>query len=156
MPMAAHPPLLAGWRAQHQGVVGRIMAHLLTAINANRPKINLRPTVQLPALVGLISSRTGLSEGEVRMVLEELSDAVTFFNRQGQGVKLVKLGTYLPKLALNGKFGVSHRLDVAIKNALNAPGSFSGEIVNRKNIGKSADDLLAQWNAEHPDDPVQA
>ena len=132
------------------------MANLLTAINANRPKINLRPTVQLPALVGLISSRTGLNESEVRMVLEELSDAVTFFNRQGQGVKLVKLGTYLPKLALNGKFGVSHRLDVAIKNALNAPGSFSGEIVNRKNIGKSADDLLAQWNAEHPDDPVQA
>ena len=132
------------------------MANPLTAINANRPKINLRPTVQLPALVGYLSSRTGLSEGEVRMVLEELSDAVTFFNRQGQGVKLVKLGTYLPKLALNGKFGVSHRLDVAIKNALNAPGSFSGEIVNRKNIGKSADDLLAQWNAEHPDDPVQA
>ena len=132
------------------------MANLLKAINANRPKINLRPTVQLPALVGYLSSRTGLSEGEVRMVLEELSDAVTFFNRQGQGVKLVKLGTYLPKLALNGKFGVSHRLDVAIKNALNAPGSFSGEIVNRKNIGKSADDLLAQWNAEHPDDPVQA
>ena len=132
------------------------MANLLTAINANRPKINLRPTVQLPALVGHLSSRTGLSEGEVRMVLEELSDAVTFFNRQGQGVKLVKLGTYLPKLALNGKFGVSHRLDVAIKNALNAPGAFSGDIVNRKNIGKSADDLLAQWNAEHPDDPVQA
>ena len=131
------------------------MANLLKAINANRPKINLRPTVQLPALVGYLSSRTGLSEGEVRMVLEELSDAVTFFNRQGQGVKLVKLGTYLPKLALNGKFGVSHRLDVAIKNALNAPGSFSGEIANRKNIGKSADDLLAQWDAEHPDDPVQ-
>ena len=104
------------------------MANRIMAINAYRPRINLRPTVQLPALVGYISSRTGLSEGEVRIVLEELSDAITFFNRQGQGVKLVKLGTYLPKIALDGKFGVSHRLDAAIRNDLNAPGSFSGDI----------------------------
>ena len=71
-------------------------------------------------------------------------------------MKLVKLGTYLPKLALDGKFGVSHRLDVAIRSALNAPGAFSGDIANRKNIGKSVEELLEQWNAEHPDDPVQA
>ena len=130
------------------------MANRIMAINTYRPRINLRPTVKLPALVGYISSRTGLSEGEVRIVLEELSDAITFFNRQGQGVKLVKLGTYLPKIALDGKFGVSHRLDAAIRNDLNAPGSFSGEIVNRQNIGKTADDLVAQWDAEHPEDPV--
>jgi len=82
-------------------------------------------------------------------------EAITFFNRQGQGVKLVKLGTYLPKIALDGKFGVSHRLDVVIRNGLNAPGSFSGEIANRSNVGKTPDELVAQWNAEHPEDPVQ-
>jgi len=89
------------------------------------------------------------------MVLEELSDAVTFFNRQGQGVKLVKLGTYLSKIALDGKFGASHRLDKAIKNGLNAPGAFIGDIANRGNIGKTPDDLVAQWNAQHPEDPGQ-
>jgi len=131
------------------------MANQITAINTYCPRINLRPTIQLPALVRYISSRTGLSEGEVRVVLEELSDSIKFFNLQGQGVKLVKLGTYLPKVTLSGQFGVSHRVDSVIKNALNAPGAFSGEILNRKNIGKSVDELLAQWNAEHPDDPVQ-
>lgn len=55
---------------------------------------------------------------------------------------------------LVGPFDVSHRLDRAIKNALNAPGAFGGEIVNRENIGKTADDLVALWNADHPDDPV--
>ena len=62
----------------------------------------IHPTVQLPALVGYISGRTGLNESEVRMVLEELSAAITFFNRQGQGVKLVKLGTYQGCSVLKG------------------------------------------------------
>ena len=131
------------------------MASRIKAINAYRPKIDLSPTVQLRALVAYIADRTGLNEGEVRIVLEELSDAITFFNRQGQGVKLEKLGTYLPKIDLSGTFGVSHRLDREIKNALNTPGSFTGDIINRENIGKSSDDLVVMWNADHPDDPVE-
>ncbi len=130
------------------------MANRITAINANRPKINLRSSVRLPALIGYISGRTGLNESEVRMVLEELSDAVTFFNLQGQGVKLVRLGAYLPKISLDGKFGVSHRLAQSIKNGLNAPGAFSGEMDNRANIGKTPDELVALWNTLHPEDPV--
>ncbi|MBL7065833.1 MAG: hypothetical protein ISS49_16780 [Anaerolineae bacterium] len=47
-----------------------------------------------------------------------------------------------------------HRLDTALKNRLNAPGAFRGEIENRDMIGKTADDLVARWNAEHPDVPV--
>jgi len=35
-----------------------------------------------------------------------------------------------------------------------APGAFSGEFESRANIGKSADDLVAIWDTEHPDDPV--
>jgi len=32
---------------------------------------------------------------------------------------------------------------------------FGGTIMNRKNIGKSADELVALWNETHPDDPVR-
>lgn len=53
--------------------------------------------------------------------------------RAGRGVKLEGLGSYLPKIALDGTFDVSHRLDRAIKNALNAPGTFTGNIKNRAN-----------------------
>ena len=41
-----------------------------------------------------------------------------------------------------------------IKNRLNAPGAFRGEIKNRENIGKTGDDLVTMWNGSHPDDPV--
>lgn len=86
------------------------------------------------------------------MVLAELADTVIFFNKQGQGVKLEGLGTYLPKIDIKGKIAVSHRLDTYIKSALNAEGAFSGNIENKKNIGKSKKNLIAMWNKAHPDD----
>lgn len=130
------------------------MASRIAAINVYRPKVVLRPTVALKELVEYIADRTGLNKGEIQMALSELSAAVQFYNKQGQGVKLPGLGTYLPSVGLKGNFGISHRLDKEIANALNAPGAFSGEIANRENIGKSADDLVGLWNSAHPDDPV--
>ncbi len=40
------------------------MAKRIQAINAYRPRINLRPTVQRRQLVSYISDRTGVNEGE--------------------------------------------------------------------------------------------
>jgi hypothetical protein len=130
------------------------MAILLTAVNAYRPKISLLPTVELKELVEFISSRTGLNKGELQMALAELSNAVQFYNKRGHGVKLPGLGTYLPSIDTQGKFSISHRLDREIGNALNSPGAFTGNIENRHNIGKTSDELIALWNADHPDDPV--
>lgn len=63
--------------------------------------------------------------------MTELRDAVVFFNRGGRGVKLEGLGTYAPKIGLDGKFGVTHRLDSRIKNELNAPGALAKHPVGR-------------------------
>lgn len=130
------------------------MANKIAAISTYRPRIVLRPTLELKELVDYIAGRTGLNKGEIQMVLSELSSAIQFFNRQGQGVKLPGLGTYLPSIDLEGKLTISHRLDREILNALNAPGAFRGEIANRENIGKTAEDLVALWNKDHPDDLV--
>jgi hypothetical protein len=46
------------------------------------------------------------------------------------------------------------RLDVSMGKSLNAVGAFRGAILNRDNIGKSADDLVQLWNTEHPEDPI--
>jgi hypothetical protein len=40
-----------------------------------------------------------------------------------------------------------------LKRELNN-GSFSGKIRNKRNIGKSTAEVIAMWNAEHPDNPV--
>jgi hypothetical protein len=57
-------------------------------------------------------------------------------------------------VGLDGTFDVSHRTDAALKNRLNTPQAFQGDIVNRDMIGQTAHDLVARWNQEHPDDPV--
>ena len=64
------------------------------------------------------------------------------------------MGTFLPSMKINGRFSVSLRLDQEIKNALNMPGFFIGQIINRANIGLTSDELVAMWDAANPGDPV--
>ncbi len=130
------------------------MASKIQAVNVYRPRIKLGKTAGMDELVPYMADRTGLNEGTISMVLKELRDAVIFFARSGRGAKVEGLGTYLPKVALDGGFSISHRLDADIKNALNAPGAFRGEIEHRDNIGKTVDELVAFWNTDNPADPV--
>ncbi len=130
------------------------MAKLIQAINAYGPRLALGKTVQLKQLVDFISSRTGLNKGEIQIAMSELSEAIIFFNKQGQGVKLEGLGTYLPGINTKGDISVTYRLDTSIKRALNAKGAYQGEIMNRENIGKTNEEYIQMWNADHSDDPV--
>ncbi len=130
------------------------MAVKIQAVGVYRPKIKLVKTASLEQVGQYIADRTGVTEGEVSIVLKELRDAIIFYSRQGQGVKIDGLGTYLPKIKLNGRFDISHRLAAGIKNGLNTPGTFTGQIENRPNIGKTSDDLVLLWNKEHPDDLI--
>jgi hypothetical protein len=130
------------------------MANRLKAINSYRPHLELGNTVQNDELVRYIADRTNLNKSMVALVLGQLSDAVIFFNTTGRGVKFEGLGSYLPGIDLDGTFNVENRLDSAIKKGLNAPGVFTGTLVNRENIGKTADELVALWNTAHPEDQV--
>jgi len=131
------------------------MASRIKAINAYMPRIELGRRAEMDELIDLIAARTGLNEGEIRQVLLEMRDAVLFYNLQGRAVKLEGLGTYTPVIQLDGDFKVGHRADVALKKGLNAPGEFRGDIENSENIGKTGDELVAMWNEDHSDDPVE-
>ena len=130
------------------------MASRIKAINTYRPRIVLARKAGMDDLIDYIARSTGLNEGTIRQVLLELRDAAVFFMLRGQSVKLEGLGTYTPTIDLDGTIKVGHRADPVIKKRLNAPGDFKGEIGRRENIGKTGDELVAMWNAEHPDDPV--
>ncbi len=129
------------------------MTSRIKAIGAYRPRIKLGKTAQMEEFVEYISTRTGLNEGEVNNVLQESRDGIAFFNLMGRAVKLEGLGTFTPKISLSGIFDIAHRLARKLKKRLNA-GTYRGEIINRDMIGKTANDLVARWNREHPDDPV--
>ena len=56
---------------------------------------------------------------------------------------------------LDGTFEVKVRVDKRVLRALNAQGAFRGSVLNAEHVGKTAADLVALWNDEHPGDPVE-
>ena len=130
------------------------MASRIKAIKAMQASIQPRPTAEMRDLVDFIQGRTGLNEGEIWQVLMELRDTLVFFARSGQATKLPGMGTFTPTLRADGDFHMTFRPAVELKQALNQ-GDFWGRLNNQKNRGKSADALVALWNEQHPEDPVE-
>ena len=130
------------------------MASKIKAIGALRPRVELGETVQKDELVRYIARVTNLSEGQIDLVIKEIRDAIIFFNLSGRGIKIDGLGTFAPKMDLNGRLSTQYTADIRIKKEINSPGAFLGKIANRDNIGKTGDDLVAQWNLANPGDPV--
>ena len=128
----------------------------IQAINAYRPRIEQGNTVQKPELIRALSRATGLVEGSIDQATMELRDHIIEFNRAGRAVKVDGLGTFSPSIDLDGTLSISFRPDPALNYGINMPGTFSGTILNRENIGKTSDDLVAQWNQDHPENPIPA
>ena len=131
------------------------MAKKITAIHKYRPEIRREPTRQTAQMVEDIARGTGLSEGEIRFAVYELRDAILMAHRHGQAVKIEGLGTFAPTIHMDGNLDILFRPDPDMLRQLNNPTKFHAKILNKSNIGKSADELVAQWNKEHPDDLVE-
>ena len=130
------------------------MAQKIKAINAFRPRIEQGNTVQKPEFLRAVSRATSLVEGSVDLVTKEMRDQIILFCSAGRAVKVEGLGTFTPNIDLEGNISISFRADPAFANGLNIPGSFSGRIINRENIGMTSDRLVQMWNSEHPEDQV--
>jgi len=130
------------------------MAKLIQAIGTYGPHAEISNTVQTREIAEYMAGRTSLNRGEIEGTLREFHEALIFFAKQGQAVKLEGLGTFTPTINLEGTLDVGFRLDTGIDSALNVPGAFTGTITNRDSIGKTSADLKARWNAEHPTDLI--
>jgi len=64
------------------------------------------------------------------------------------------IAIYTPSVNLDGTVEIKVRVDRRILNAVNAPGALRGNLRNAENVGKKLADLIEQWNAAHPDDPI--
>lgn len=131
------------------------MASRITAIRKYRPELKRQPTMQMAQLVEAIAQRTGLNEGEIRFVVYELRDALLAAHYIGQAVKVDGLGTFTPTMRTDGSIETVFRSEPELRDQLNNSTRLSAKILNRKSIGKSSDELVARWNSEHPDDPVE-
>lgn len=133
------------------------MASIIKAISHERARIEISKAASTKTVAEFISPRTNITEGMLKMFLCELSEALYFFARQGRPIKLDGVGVFTPTLKNNGTIKLRFRTDKAIQVKLNeGKNGFVGKIINKKNLGKTADDLAATWNKKHPGDPVKA
>jgi nucleoid DNA-binding protein len=137
----------------HQRKEG-ILAVKITAIRAYHPKLKRLPTMQNDEVVEILVQRTSLSEGELHHVVYSLRDILLMAHRAGQAVKIEGLGTFTPSIR-EGHLDINYRPDSELRRQLNHLHKLHAKIVNKDNLGKSADGLVALWNQEHPDDPVE-
>lgn len=131
------------------------MAKRITAIRKYRPEIEKKRTRKMPELVRGMSRATSLTEGTIRLVVYELRDHILMAHLAGEAVKVDGLGTFTPTIRISGELDVLFRPDPVLLKDLNDGSKFTAAILNRANIGKSAAELVAQWNAEHPEDVVE-
>jgi hypothetical protein len=131
------------------------MAKKITAIRRYQPEIQRQSTRQMREIVEDISRHTGLNEGQLRFVIYALRDAMLDAHRQGQAVKIDDFGTFTPVIRIGGDLDILFRPDPDLLRGLNDRTKFRAKILNKANVGKSSADLIAQWNKEHPDDPVE-
>lgn len=62
-------------------------------------KIQLGETVDTDMLVEQVSLRTGMTQAQIRMVLDNLTDSILHFCKLGNGVRLGKLGIIKPAIS---------------------------------------------------------
>jgi len=130
------------------------LAEKITAIRAYRPELRRVRTMQNEELVEVIAMRTGLNEGEIHFVVYELRDAILMAHRTGQAVNVEGLGIFTPTIR-KGRLDIVFRPDTELLKQLNDLHRLHTKILNKANLGKSADELVALWNQEHPEDPAE-
>jgi len=91
------------------------MASRISVLNHYRPQIEYGETADWRETADWLASTSTLSHSDVIGALTGLQDAVAHFNRQGRGVRLEGLGTYLPNIKLSGELDVAYRLGPGAK-----------------------------------------
>ena len=130
------------------------MATILQAISEFGPRLDLKPTAKLEKVAEWMAMRTGLNKSEVMMVFQEESEAILNFCKDGVPVKIPGVGTFTPSMDRDGSLVLNFRADMEVKNGLNVPNGYSGEVKNKAHVGITNEHLKELWDAAHPADPL--
>ncbi len=130
------------------------MAKRIRAVTEYRPRIDQGKAATEERFMELVTQRTTLSSGVVKNVQDSEIEALIGLLLDGRPVH-TGTAIYTLSIGLDGEYEVNVRADKRIERAMNQEGAFRGELINAENIGKTSDDMVGQWNIDHPDDPVE-
>lgn len=130
------------------------MATLFQAVVAYGPRLEYNPTLELDQVAEWLAARSGVPPAQTEMVLKELRAAAIYFGRIGTPIRVPGVGRIRASLDRDGRFHVNIVPDPAVARALNAPGTYTGPIVNARAVGLDNAAYKALWDTDHPEDPL--
>ncbi|MGC1374818.1 MAG: hypothetical protein WA821_01260 [Anaerolineales bacterium] len=131
------------------------MAKKLAVVNQTRPRITNQNTVDHETISGRISKNTTYHTEEIYSILRMYTSAIIEALQAGETVKIDGLLLLTPNMKVGGEVDLGLRGDRGAIAALNNPTLWTADkIANHANLTKSVEELVAQWNKDHPDDVV--
>ena len=131
------------------------MATLLQALRTHGPKLVYNRTASTAELAEWLAGRTGLTRGQVLLVLSELHDAIRAHAASGTPVMLDGIGRVRPAIGQDGAMRLHLVPDRRLTRALGNLDDYHGAIANRANIGIGREGFKELWDVNHPEDPVE-
>jgi predicted histone-like DNA-binding protein len=113
----------------------------LTDINKKMPRLKLEKPMETRELLKEISERSGFTAGDVIGVIYALSDSLLSCCRNATPLRLEGMGLFSPTIKLDGKVSIRFKPDKHLLQELNRDNNLKNHITNRKNLGKTIDEL---------------
>lgn len=130
------------------------MAKKIQAWNQFGPKLQAQTPLEPDELIEGLTKGTNQSKGSALGLLAEFDSLMENALKTGRIVHLPN-GMFLrPVGKSDGSIEISVRVNPELTRNVNA--GFRGAWINAENIGKSEAEIIALWNAAHPDDLIEA
>jgi hypothetical protein len=128
------------------------MAKKIQAWTEFGPRLELGAAMDGEELIENIIAATNQSRGSVLAVLAELDVQIESGLKAGRIVQMPNGTHYRPVGKSDGSVDIDVRVNPDVDKRINA--GFRGTWRNAQNIGKSEAEMIALWNAAHPNDPI--
>ncbi|MGC1374623.1 MAG: hypothetical protein WA821_00250 [Anaerolineales bacterium] len=129
------------------------MTKKIKAWNQLGPRLQTETPLEPDELIEDLTKGTNQSKGSVLDLLAELDSLMENALKSGRAVHLPN-GMYLRPIGQSdGSIEIHVRVNPELLRNVNA--GFRGTWINPGNIGKNEAEIMAQWNAAHPDDPIE-
>ena len=129
------------------------MAKKIQAWATYGPRIQLGDPMTGDEIIENIVGGTNQSKGSVLAVLAELDVQLESGLKAGRIVQLPNGMHFEPVGKRDGSVDIKVRVNRNVNKKVN--GNFRGKWANAGNKGASEADIFAQWDAAHPEDPVE-
>lgn len=128
------------------------MAKKIQAWTEFGPRLEPGDPMTAEEIIENIVSATNQSRGSVLAMLAELDVQTEAGLKAGRIVQLSNGTHYRPVGKSDGSIDINVRVNPDLDKRVNS--GFRGKWRNAENIGKTEAEIIALWNAKHPDDLI--